>query len=105
MFYRYTYFPAPPPMPFQGTKEQLEKKLAQTGLVVVGGDNGSYVLGGESSGIIYEFADEKSQTPIRSISPSKEMLKIRYDKIRVTENDYKKLVNDLNKGIIKFNNL
>ena len=105
MFYRYGYYPAPPPIQFQGTKEALAKKLAQTGLQVVGGGNGTYVLGGTSSGVIYEFLDETSQSPIRSIVPSKDMLRLRYYKERITEKDYERLANDLNKGLIKFDDL
>lgn len=105
MFYRYGYFPAPTPIQFQGNRDQLAKKLAQTGLQVVGGGNGTYVLGGTSSGVIYEFIDENSPSPIRKIVPSKDMMRVRYGKERITEKDYERLANDLNKGLIKFDNL
>ena len=104
-YYRYTYLPAPPAIPFQGTKEQLAKKIRATGLKVVGGSNGSYVLAGEASGIITEFSDETSTTPIRQITPSKELIRILYHKTRVTENDYCKLALDLNSGRISFDGL
>lgn len=105
MFYRYTYMPAPPPFLFQGTREQLEKKLKATGCHVVNGGNGSYVLAGESSGTIFEFHDEDATTPTRSVIPNKELIRILYHKVRVTENDYCKLTLDLNSGRISFDSL
>lgn len=104
-YYRYQYFPAPQPIPFQGTLDELRKKLKETGLVVVGGSNGSYVLGGFAYGIIYEFPDKKSSQPIRSVIPNKDMLLIRYSRERISKNIYAMLVDELNNGVISFDSL
>ena len=106
MFYRYAYLPAPKPFLFQGTEAALNKKLkSSTNLYVVSGGKGSYVLGGYSSGLIYEYEDETSQTVIRSVSPNKEKMRTRYNKTRITERDYMRLTDELNSGIITFESL
>lgn len=104
-FYRYMYFPAPPSQVFQGTQAQLAKKLKNSNLHVIGGGNGSYRLAGVSSGIIYEYPDENAATPTRSIIPSKDMLRLRYNKSNVTERDYDRLTTELNNGSIQFDGL
>ena len=104
-FYRYTYFPAPPSQVFQGTQAQLAKKLKNSDLHVKSGRNGSYRLVVESSGTVYEYPDENSTDPIRSITPSKDMLRLRYNKSNVTEKDYERLTTDLNNGSIQFDGL
>lgn len=104
-YYRYRYFPAPTPIPFQGTFDELRKKLKETGLIVLRGSNGSYVLGGFSSGTIYEFPDEASSQVLRYVTPSKDMLRMRYNKQRITESVYAKLTEELNQGKITFDSL
>lgn len=104
-YYRYQYFPAQPTILFQGTQDELRKKLAQTGLIVLKGGNGSYLLGRPSFGTIYEFEDETSTQPLRYVTPSKDMLRMRYDKQRITEKDYAKLTEELNQGEITFDSL
>lgn len=106
MFYRYKYFPAPPSQVFQGTQEQLAKKLKRNpDLHVIAGRNGSYRLAGTSSGTIYEYPDENSANPTRSITPSKDMIRLRYGKSNVTEKDYRSLTAELNNGTIQFDSL
>ena len=105
MHYRYRYFPAPPQTVFQGTRAQLLRKLKNSDLHVIRGGNGSYVLGGYSSGIIYEFTDVISSVPLRQVTPNKDMMRIRYGKTNITESDYLKLTNELNKGSILFDSL
>lgn len=100
MFYRYTYFPAPPSQLFQGTQAQLNKKLRSSGLHVLSGGNGSWLLGGYSYGIIHEYTSETATTPVRSITPDKDMMRLRYNKTNVTERDYIRLTNELNNGSI-----
>lgn len=100
MFYRYTYFPAPPSQPFQGTQAQLNKKLKATGLHILSGGNGSWRIGGYSSGLIHEYADEKATKPIRSITPDKVKIRTLYNKTNVTEKDFIRLTADLNSGTI-----
>jgi hypothetical protein len=104
MFYRYTYFPAPR-IAFQGTRAELLRKLRSSGLHVVSGSNGSYVLEGYSSGIIYEFTDIVSSVPIRQVTPDKNMMRFRYGKKEITDSDYLKLTNELNNGSIHFDSL
>ena len=105
MFYGYEYFPAPPSIYFQGTQAELAKKLKATGLHVISGSNGSYVLGGKSSGTIFEYADDSRQQVLRTAIPSKDMMRIRYGKERITEKDYQRLATDLNNGSIVFDSL
>ena len=102
MHYRYSYYPAPTPIVFQGTKKQLDRKLKNSGLTVLKGSRGSYVLGGYSYGEIHEFTDEYSTNPTRSVTPSKDMMRHRYGKERITENDYARLTKELNCGTILF---
>ncbi len=105
MHYKSSYSPSGPATNFQGTKAELKKFTEKTGKVPVAGDNGSYKVATLSSGRIYEFEDESSTTPTRSIVPNKDMMRLRYHKSRITEKDYKRLVDDLNDGKIKFDNL
>ena len=106
MFYRYTYLPSPKPFLFQGTEAALNKKLKSApNLYVISGGNGSYVIGGYSSGCIYEYADATSQRVIRSVCPNKENMRTRYGKTRITERDYMHLTDELNSGIITFDSL
>lgn len=105
MHYKSFYSPSSPATDFQGTKAELNKFTEKTGKVPVAGDNGSYKVATLSSGRIYEYEDENSTTPTRSIVPNKDMMRLRYGKSRITKNDYQKLVDDLNEGKIKFDNL
>ena len=105
MFYNYSYFPGSPAFPFQGNRTELERKLKETGAIVVGGSNGSYQLAIPPQGTIYEYPSEDAMEATRSIVPNKEMIRIRYGKTRVTENDYRKLVDELNKGKLQFDSL
>ena len=105
MFYDYVYSPAPQPETFQGTKAELAKKLASSGLQVIGGGYGTYVLGGYSSGTIYEYSDKNSKTPLRSVTPDKDLIKLMHDKMRVTEKDYRVITQKLNSGKLSFDEL
>ena len=105
MLYNYSYQPAPPQIEFHGTQNELARKLRKTGLVVLRGGRGSYILGGHSSGIIYEYADKNSTIPTRMVTPSKDMMRLRYGKDRITENDYARLTKELNNGTILFESL
>ncbi len=105
MFYKYSYSPAPQAYLFKGTVAQLERKLKATGMTVVSGGNGSYILAGCSSGKIYEYADETSNYPIRVVTPSRDMIRLRYGKERITERDYIRLTKELNEGTISFDSL
>lgn len=106
MFYRYAYVPAPQPFYFQGTEAELNKKLKSApNLCVINGSNGSYVIGGFSSGYIYEYEDELATAAIRSVCPNKDNMRIRYNKTRITKKDYIRLTDELNNGIISFDSL
>ncbi len=105
MFYTFSYSPAPESILFQGTKAELAKKLKSTGMYVVGGGNGSYVLAGNSYGKIYEYTDETSTTPTRVVRPNKDILRDRYNKSRIGKKDYARLTTELNDGIIEFDSL
>ena len=95
MFYRYAYVPAPQPFYFQGTEAELNKKLKSApNLCVINGSNGSYVIG-----------DESATAAIRSVCPNKDNMRIRYNKTRITKNDYIRLTDELNNGIISFDSL
>lgn len=104
-YYKYRYFPAPLPVLFQGTRAELHEKLKSTGLRVLSGSCGTYKLGGSSSGKIYEYPDVTSHNPIRVITPDKEMLRERYNKLKITEKDYARLTTELNNGDIMFDSL
>ena len=105
MHYKSSYSPSGQAELFQGTQAELKKFTKKTGKVPVNGGNGSHIVAGLSSGRIYEYPDENSTTPTRSIIPNKDMMRLRYDKSRITEADYRKLADDLNAGKIKFDNL
>lgn len=106
MFYDYEYYPAQPKTLFQGTKAELAKKLkANPQLFVVGGGNGSWVLAGYSFGRIYEFDNEYSRTLIRSVTPSKDLIRLMHNKTKVTEKDYQVIAEDLNSGKLSFDEL
>ncbi len=105
MFYKSVYFPAGPTLLFQGTQAELHQYLKETGRIVITGSNGSYLTAKPARGYIYEYPNEASTEPIRCIEPDKDMIRVRYNKRRVTQNDYVQLAEDLNKGLIWFENL
>lgn len=105
MFYNYSYTPASQSFLFQGTQAELQKKIRDTGAIVLKGDRGSYLMAIPAQGTIYEYSSEDATEPTRSISPNKDMIRMRYDKTKVTEKDYQRLTDDLNKGNLKFDNL
>lgn len=106
MFYKYHHSPTPETYLFKGTKAQLKKKLKATGMTVASGCDNRYILVGFSSGKIYEYADETETThPIRVVTPDTDMLRSRYNKTRITEEDYIRLAEELNEGVITFDSL
>ena len=105
MFYNYSYTPASQSFLFQGTQAELQKKMRDTGAIVLKGDRGSNLMVIPAQGTIYEYPSEDAMEPTRSIIPNKDMIRTRYGKTKVTENDFKKLTDDLNNGNLQFDNL
>ena len=106
MFYSYSYMQAPKPITLQGSVDKLHNYLRNhPDLMVVGGGNGSYIIGGVSLGQILEFEGENSTTPIRAVTPNKDKMREYLDKKRITESDYRELAWQLNTGMMTFDEL
>lgn len=106
MFYTYTYQRAPEPFYYQGNKSALDNFLRRNpDKVVINGSNGTYLIGGESSGQILEFENEDSPEPRRVVSPNKTKMRMYFGKQRIGENDFKNLVVALNNHAITFDDL
>lgn len=102
MFYKYRYSPEIEAFLFQGNCIQLKQELESKGLFIISGSDGNYLIGRPASGAIYEFSNENSSSPTRVAIPSKDMLRKRYNKFSLRENDYARLTDELNDGSIAF---
>ena len=105
MFYWYKFYPAPYPIVFHGTQSALSEKLEETGMYVLSENNGAYLLAGNPHATIFEYSDEKAKKFERVILPHTELLYCLYDIKRITEKDYKRLIDDLNNGLVSFDSL
>ncbi|MBR2786017.1 MAG: hypothetical protein IKD76_00690 [Clostridia bacterium] len=105
MFYRYNYSYTPIIIFFCGKRSSLEERLRGSGLHIKSACGEKYILEGDSYIRIYEYPTVISAIPLRSIVPSKAVLRKRYHRTNITEEVYAKLVTDLNNGLITFDSL
>lgn len=105
-FYRYSFYPGSSKTElFQGKSSELNEYLKKTGMAVVKGGTGSYVLMKVPYGEILELENEYSEKPLRKIRPTKTFLSNRYQKKNIKESDYARLAVELNLGEISFDDL
>ena len=120
MFYRYTYSRPKTPEMFKGSKKELETKLKSGYKISSSLPYDSYIIIRLPYGIIYEYPNAKSDTPIRHKVPNKKFVCERYgnknvrkfcsdcftcELRRVQELYYDYLACDLNKGLIAFDEI
>ena len=110
MYYEYS-FVSHPKVHFQGTERKLNEFLWKNpGLVQISGGSGSYVFAIPETAQIIEFQDKSSVNPVRTLTPSlgfiikrREQKNVPEDKrySNIREIDLLRLVQDLNKGVIR----
>jgi hypothetical protein len=85
------------------TEEEILKKVEKENLRIIDEKDGVYLLASGSSGTLQEL-DEDTNQVIRTLRP-KRFIRNYYKKQHVTEKDFSRLCDDLNDGLIKFDDI